>query len=317
MPTPVRRLDLDLAKRPSEPELRGRLWVKDEGLASPAYGGNKVRKLEYLLADAKERGATDLVTWGAVGSHHVLATAVHGAAHDLRTHALLFAQPATAHVRRNALAIDQLCASWAVLPDLGRGAVAAAAHVLRVRRATGRTPYLVPIGGTSPLGVLGWIEGGIELAGQLPEARRVYVAVGTGGTAAGLLAGLAVAGSDAEVVAVRVAPRLVANRAWIRALARRALAVRGSRARLGRLRMVHHWSCGAYGRFDARVERAVARAGEVGLALETTYTGKAFGAAVEELERDEVEAVFVNTASAVQPPVREAELPPELDALLR
>ena len=308
MPTPVRKLEV--------PGLRGRLWVKDEGLASPAYGGNKVRKLEYLLADARERGATDLVTWGAVGSHHVIATAVHGAAHDLRTHALLFAQPETAHVRENALAIDRLCASWTVLPGLRRGALAAAAHVLRVRRATGRQPYLVALGGSSPLGVLGWIDGGIELAEQLPEVSRVYVAVGTGGTAAGLLAGLAIAGRDVEVVGVRVATRLVANPFRIRLLARQALALRGTRARLGRLRIVDSWMCGAYGRWDERVERAVARGREVGLGLETTYTGKAFGACLEELERDEVDAAYVHTLSAVDPEVGDGTLPPELERLI-
>jgi hypothetical protein len=75
--------------------------------------------------------------------------------------------------------------------------------------------------------------------------------------------------------------------------------------------------CGGYGRFDARVEAAAARARDAGLDLETTYTAKAFGAALEELGRDEVDAVYVNTVSAVEPRVREAALPPELEALLR
>lgn len=201
VPTPVRRLEL--------PGLRGRLWVKDEGGISPRYGGNKARKLRNLLADAKLRGATDLITVGAVGSHHVLATAIHGAAENLRTHALLFPQPEAEEVRRNARAIDRLCASWTVLP--GIGALDAAVHLRHLQRSTGRSPTFVAAGGSSPLGVLGWIEGGLELVEQLPQISRVYVAVGTGGTAAGLLAALALAGRDVEVVGVRVVARWVAN----------------------------------------------------------------------------------------------------------
>ena len=145
---------------------------------------------------------------------------------------------------------------------------------------------------------------------------RVYVAVGTGGTAAGLLAGLAVAGRDVEVVGVRVSTRLLANTVRIRLLARQALALRGTPARLGRLRLVHGWMCGAYGRWDARVEQAIARGASVGVGLETTYTGKAFGACLEELERDAVDAVYVHTLSAVEPAVREEALAPELEGLI-
>lgn len=188
--------------------------------------------------------------------------------------------------------------------------------MLRIRRATGRAPVRIPLGGSSPLGVLGWIEGGLELAEQLPDVRRVYVAVGTGGTAAGLLAGLALAGRDVEVVGVRVASRLVANTPRIRLLARRALALRGTRARLGRFRLVHDWICGGYGLADERVDAAVRRAADAGLGLEPTYTGKAFGAVLEELARDDVDAVYVNTVSAIEPPVRDAPLPPELAGLL-
>src|SRR5215472_6673366 len=73
------------------------LWIKRDDLTNPLYGGNKVRKLERLLADAKQRGAQRILTVGAVGSHHVLATAVFGRRAGFEVEAVLVPQPRTAH----------------------------------------------------------------------------------------------------------------------------------------------------------------------------------------------------------------------------
>lgn len=283
-----------------------------------AYGGNKVRKLGPLLADAVARGATDVVTFGAVGSHHVLATAVFGARAGLRVHALLFGQPDAPHVRRVGGASLARLASYAVMEDPLRGAVGLASLVSGIAAETGRVPVTIPVGGSNALGTLGWVDAGRELAarvaaGELPRPSRIFVPVGTGGTAAGLWAGLALAGLDAEVVGVRVVPRAMANTGRLRMLARAALALRGEAATLGRLRWVHGWFCGGYGRADDRV-RAVLDAG-TGLPLEATYSAKALGAALEELARDPADALFVQTASA-STPGDPAPLPPDLEALL-
>lgn len=313
VPTPVRRVEV--------PGLRGRLWVKDEGRASELYGGNKVRKLLKLLEDARAQGATDLVTAGAVGSHHVLATAIHGAGAGFRTHALLFPQPASDHVRHVAAAVARLCASCT--PLSGPAALPWARFVLarRLGRETGRAPYWIPLGGSSPVGVTGWIEAGLELAeqvkqGALPPPARIYVALGTGGTAAGLIAGAAVAGLDTEVVAVQVVPWMLANVPRVRFLAWRGLRRTGRSARLGRLRIVRGWFGEGYGKWDARVEAAAARAREAGIEADFTYTGKTLGACFEELERDEVDALYVHTLSAVEP-TEDGAVPRELEPLLQ
>jgi D-cysteine desulfhydrase len=310
-PTPVRRLDL--------PDLAGRLWVKDEGASGEVYGGNKVRKLRWVLADALSSGRHDLVTVGGVGSHHVLATALLGAEVGLRTHAVLFRQPDTPHVRHVGGLLGARLASHAPLEDPLSGAAAVTALYARVAAEAGR-PYRIPVGGSSTLGTLGWIEAALELAqqvraGELPPPRRVYVAVGSGGTAAGLCAGLALAGLDAEVVGVRVVSRAVANRPRIRALARRASQAWGGEGRLAGLRLVHDWYCGAYGRYEPRVVEAVERGRAVGLELETTYTGKALGACLEELAVDGVDAVFVQSVST-RPLPEAPPLPADLGALL-
>src|ERR1700755_692199 len=93
-PTPVEPI-------PSLSNARADLWIKRDDLTHPVYGGNKVRKLEHLLAavpSSRRGGPPRIVTMGAVGSHHVLATAYFGAQSNMTVEAVLFPQPSTAHV---------------------------------------------------------------------------------------------------------------------------------------------------------------------------------------------------------------------------
>lgn len=291
-PTPVRRVAFD----------GGAVWVKDEGHAGDRYGGNKVRKLGYLLAEAHDAGITDLVTTGATGSHHVIATAVYARTLGMRTHAVVFPQSPTAHVLENARRIEAVCATVRVVPSWLRGSLSVASRVARILKDTGRLPRVIAAGGSSALGTRGWLDAGIELAGQiragdLPSPARVYVPFGTGGTAAGLWAGFAVAGLDVEVVAVRVVTRAIANRVRLEQLARGALGLHGSDVDLGRLRIANELYGAGYGRFDDRVSDAVAVGREAGLPLETTYGGKAFACCLA--ERDGADVLFVQTVSAV------------------
>ncbi|HEY1586869.1 MAG TPA: hypothetical protein VGH63_14345, partial [Polyangia bacterium] len=80
------------------------LWVKHDDESGTAYGGNKVRKLEFILGEARARGAARLVTLGAIGSHHVLATAIYGKQAGFAVDAVVFPQPLTDHVREQMLA---------------------------------------------------------------------------------------------------------------------------------------------------------------------------------------------------------------------
>jgi len=80
------------------------LWVKRDDESGSLYGGNKVRKLEWIVAEAKQRGARRLATMGGIGSHHVLATAIYGRQQGMEVEAVLFPQPLTEHVREQMLA---------------------------------------------------------------------------------------------------------------------------------------------------------------------------------------------------------------------
>jgi 1-aminocyclopropane-1-carboxylate deaminase/D-cysteine desulfhydrase-like pyridoxal-dependent ACC family enzyme len=152
-PTPVEEL---------APLSRGSaaLWVKRDDLTSPLYGGNKVRKLEYLLADAKARGARRVVTVGAVGSHHVLATTLFGARDGLEVDAVLLPQPRTDHV------VEVLRAGLAngMRPSPAGGY---ASMAWQIARKLGGGAYFVTVGGSSPIGSRGYVDEARYLAAQV------------------------------------------------------------------------------------------------------------------------------------------------------
>jgi 1-aminocyclopropane-1-carboxylate deaminase/D-cysteine desulfhydrase-like pyridoxal-dependent ACC family enzyme len=249
------------------------LWVKREDRSGEAYGGNKVRKLEFLLAESRAQGRERVLTVGGIGSHHVLATAIYGAALGLAVEAVVFPQPLNDHVRQQLVA--DLGAGARLVPTRGYAGVPLAV----LARRSGA--YYVPGGGSSVTGTLGFVSAAVELeeqvaAGALPRPDLLYVALGSCGTAAGLIAGLGASGP--EVVAVRVVDRLVANAWRTHRLARATLSRIGAPGPLAPLRVEHTQFGGAYGRATPAAEEAVRRAAQAGLILETTYTGKVMAA---------------------------------------
>jgi 1-aminocyclopropane-1-carboxylate deaminase/D-cysteine desulfhydrase-like pyridoxal-dependent ACC family enzyme len=204
LPTAVQRCD-DLATEADA----GSAWVKRDDLSGEAYGGNKVRKLEFLIGEALARSATDVITFGAAGSNHALATAIYGTAHGLKVHSLLMPQPNASYVRRNLLAATAVGADLRAVADRDGALRAAACLRSELRESTGREPLVVPFGGTSPASTAGFVNAGLELAeqvadGALPEPDLVFVALGSMGTAAGLALGLRAAGMRTRVAAVPV-----------------------------------------------------------------------------------------------------------------
>ena len=206
---------------------RAELWLKREDLASPRCGGNKVRGLEFLLAGLP--AGMVCVTVGGLGSTHCLATATHARDRGLRTVLAQFPQPETATTRVLAAA----SAARADLVVYSRSHVAFPFALWRAWRAAGRwgRRRWIPGGGAAPTAVVGHLLAGLELANQLPAPPdAIVLPLGSGGTTAGLALAMASLGWPTVVVAVRVAPAVVANRWRIARLASgaaRLLARRG------------------------------------------------------------------------------------------
>ena len=309
LPTPVRRLSV------LEQQLgHNALYVKCDHESSALYGGNKVRKLEFLLGEARRKNARAVLTLGGSGSNHVLATALHGRTLGLATVGVVFPQPDSPWVRRNQMAgrqvgLEVFAASsrlsfpWRLMRTLWQK-----------WREDNAALYFVPGGGSSPLGSLGFVNAGLELAAQvhaglLPEPDLVFVALGTGGTCAGLALGFHLAGLRTRVRAVRVVDRWFATRSMLRRLTGGMLRlIEGAGGALptateviSRIELEHGYYGPGYGYATDAGRSSCALFVPEGITLETTYTGKTAAAFLDEARRNPRPLLFWNTFSSAHP----------------
>ncbi|MFB7511949.1 MULTISPECIES: 1-aminocyclopropane-1-carboxylate deaminase/D-cysteine desulfhydrase [unclassified Streptomyces] len=281
-PTPVRRL--------TGPAVRSDLWCKDEsGYGSGGWGGNKVRKLEWLLPEIRRRGARTVLTVGATGTNWGLAAALYARELGIGTALALVDQPEDAHVREQLRRLRQSGATIHRTRTKARTIALAPWLVLRHTHGL-RLPYYLPAGGSAPVGVLGYVEAGLEIAdqvaaGALPEPRHIVTAVGSGGTAAGLALGCAMAGLRSRVLAVVVNDTLPLSTEDLTRLADRTstlLRDRGATAAPPPLALTatrSHLGAG-YGHPTPEATAAAATASALGLHLDPVYSAKAFAAAL-------------------------------------
>jgi D-cysteine desulfhydrase len=281
-PSPVEFLPGTAARPP--------LWLKRDDLNTrpPHLGGNKVRALEFLLGDI--RPGDTVITLGGEGSTHVLATVRHAARLGARTVIVRWPHEmndvACVIARASALGSSRSVR----VPSAVIAVLAAALERIRLRSGRAR---IVPIGGSTPIGTLGHVNAALELvrqveAGLLPTPGTIVVPLGSGGTAAGLSLGLAIAGLPTQVIAARIAPRLGTNEWRVRRLAHatarlieRYSGERITRVARDQLCVDHTVFGGAFGR-ALPVGEAIARkiAAEHGLRLDGIYGAKAIAAAV-------------------------------------
>ncbi|MCP9212302.1 1-aminocyclopropane-1-carboxylate deaminase/D-cysteine desulfhydrase [Streptomyces sp. NEAU-Y11] len=283
-PTPVRRLP--------DPAPGTALWCKDEsGYGDGGWGGNKVRKLEWLLPDARRRGARTLLTVGGIGTNWGLAAALYAREQGMATALALIDQPVDDHVRAQ---LERLRRSGATLHfTRTKLRTMATAPWLFLRHTTaGRLPHYLPAGGSTPVGTLGPVEVALELAdqiaaGALPEPSHLVTAVGSGGTAAGLALGLRLAGLRTRVVGVVVNDTLRLDMPAVTGLARGTAHLLRSRGAglpptsIGpeQLTLVRHWLGPGYGHPTPEALRARRLAADTAsLLLEPVYTAKAMAA---------------------------------------
>ena len=190
-----------------------RILIKRDDLTALGLGGNKARKLEYLVADAQARGATTLVTTGAVQSNHARMTAAAACVAGMRCVLVLTTTNAEPALAGNLL-LDRLYgASVRLVPSVdpmlavGQDEAVVAA-VVAEEQSHGRKAYVIPVGGSSGIGVLGYVGGTAELVVQLAEMAvtpsRLYYASGSRGTQAGLTLGALLCEAPYRVYGVAV-----------------------------------------------------------------------------------------------------------------
>ncbi|MCY1293308.1 D-cysteine desulfhydrase [compost metagenome] len=259
--------------------------MKRDDITPFALGGNKVRKLEFLAADALAQGADTLVTAGAIQSNHVRQTAALAARLGLSCVALLENPIGTADrnylENGNRLLLDLFGAEVELVANLDNADELLAAAGERLR-AAGKRPYLVPIGGSNALGALGYVRAGLELAEQIKASGETFSAVvlasGSAGTHAGLALALEHALPGTRVVGVTVSRPDATQRPKVEGLLQRTADLLGVALPAGlKVELWDQYFAPRYGEPNAGTLEAVRLlASHEGLLLDPVYTGKAF-----------------------------------------
>lgn len=175
------------------------------------FDGNKVRKLEFLLAEAFYNKARTVITFGCVGSNHACATAVYCKELGLDCILMLKPQPNSFIVRRNLLLDLDAGASILLSPNNTLRALSTIHMCLMHKQLYGTFPYLIPTGASCPLGAIGFVNAAFELknqidAGLMPEPDRIYLPIGSAGTTVGLLLGIKMLHMKSKIYAIAVEP---------------------------------------------------------------------------------------------------------------
>ncbi|MGW4821464.1 D-cysteine desulfhydrase family protein [Streptomyces sp. NPDC004227] len=298
---PPRHVDLGTFPTPIEPLPRlaaavglqpDDLWVKRDDLTGLGGGGNKIRKLEWTVGAALAEGATTLVTTGAPQSNHARLTAAAAARLGMNAVLVFPGSPGASHSGN--LVLDGLLDArivWAGDADADRLAQEATAVTERLRRQ-GERPALIPFGGSSPLAARGYLRCAEELMAQVADLRHAVVALGSGGTMAGLVAGLGAervlgvdTGARAEVAA---------------AVCEFAAPISVTAPTTEDLRIRHDQVGKGYGVFTDQVAAALLLAARTeGLILDPVYTGRAMAGLVSAVQDGDIKpgekTVFIHT----------------------
>jgi 1-aminocyclopropane-1-carboxylate deaminase/D-cysteine desulfhydrase-like pyridoxal-dependent ACC family enzyme len=278
-PSPIHRLPRFAAAVGGDVPVE--IWIKREDLLPLAFGGNKLRNLEFLVGAALAEGADTLVTSGRSWSNHCRLTAAAGARAGLEVHLVLSGPPTSApganeRLERVMGAHVQLTAT-----DDRAERTATVEGLVASLRTGGRRPYVIDPGGSSVTGALGQVLAGIELADQasalgfIPDT--VILPTATGGTQAGLLVGLALAGVQAAVVGVAVAHPAADVQPAVEGLALELGRIVGlGPGRRPEVRIEDTRPVAGYGRRDpAADEAAELLARNEGILVDPIYTAKA------------------------------------------
>ncbi len=285
------------------------LWVKRDDLTGLGGGGNKVRKLEYLLGEALARGADTLVTTGAWQSNHARQTAAAAARLGLACHLLLSPgrpQANVAYSRSGNVLLDRLLGARLHVLDPEEAPITAMERLAAQLASQGAKPYVIPRGGTCLLGDLGYAECAVELLAQARaqdiHLDRVVLASGSGGSHAGLVAGFHAMGAAVRVTGVAVRARVDEQRPLVARLAAQAAEALGAESQPPdeAVEVTDAYLGAGYGEPTQPMKEALALAASTeGLLLDPVYTGKAMAGLVDlvrrgEIGRDET-VVFLHT----------------------
>ncbi len=282
------------------------IWIKRDDLCGIALGGNKVRKLQYLLAEAKSQGCDTVFTTGGTQSNHAMLTAACAASLDMRT--TLFLKHKGKIERKGNLILNDIYGAQVEFVDVD--SYEAIYEVMKEKceelKVNGRKGYIIPMGGSNALGSIGYISCVEEISEHMKSINHkcdyLVSATGSGGTTAGLVLGSKKKLMDAKVVGIGIATddfkKIVMN------LVDEANKLLGMDFTIQeeQLEIVYHVGEGYAIPNPEDIPAMDQMAKELGILLDPVYTGKAFSKFVTLLEEDyfkgKNDIVFVHTGGA-------------------
>lgn len=293
--TPLPRLRFAHLPTPIEPLPRlsaalggPALWAKRDDQTGLAFGGNKTRKLEYLLAEAQSHGGRTLVTTGASQSNHCRQTAAAAARFGFGC--ILVLAGSRPEGTTGNLLLDSLLGAELVWTE-GEDRQVCLQRTFDKAWSDGRRPYLIPYGGSSPLGAAAYAQGMAEFLSQGQDVDRIVFATSSGGTQAGLVAGARIHGFGGRVTGISVDEPADALRAKVASLAGETASLLGHSLKFeaGEIEVDDRYLGDGYGVMGEREREAIglfARA--EGLLLDPVYTGRAAGGLIDMVRRGEI-----------------------------
>jgi 1-aminocyclopropane-1-carboxylate deaminase/D-cysteine desulfhydrase-like pyridoxal-dependent ACC family enzyme len=291
-PTPVQNLG-NLEKALGT---KANLFIKRDDLTSPLYGGNKARKLEFTMGDVLAKGSKRIITGGGLGSHMTVSMAAFAKQYNITTDVVLFQQPVNEHVKTNMLLDKYFGANMEYSSNYAAFAVDIAKKYMEGLVKDGKPPYLILPGDSNALADLGYVNAAFEIrdqvkAGKMPEPDYIFVAAGSCGTMAGLLAGLRIAGLKTKVVGIQVSEQFVTNEGVVARLAEQQLRfieknssvdLSGIHFKKQDVIMLNDYLGGGYGHSTEKAEKAIELLkNSENIKLDPTYTGKAMAAMID------------------------------------
>ncbi len=279
------------------------LYIKRDDLTSKDYGGNKVRKLDFLLADVQAKGYKEVITFGYAGSNHCTATAVHSKKLGLNCTLVLLPQIPSYYLKYNLLTSLSFGAKFIYAKNKPLAYLKVAGHFLRTFIKRGKLPYRIEPGGSMPVGVIGFIKAVAELKEQIdkqgiPVPDRIYVPCSSMGTVIGLAIGIQLMGLTSKVHAIKVVDDEYSNDKVIKDLYDNTLQfVRKKAPEIPDLSFTdiplvvrREFYSGTYAQSTDLSKQAVALAmKKQGIPLENTYSAQALGALVDDVRNKKVE----------------------------
>ncbi|MHA2939001.1 D-cysteine desulfhydrase family protein [Vibrio sp. RC27] len=267
------------------------VYIKRDDCTGLAGGGNKARKLEYLIADAQRQGADTLVTIGGYQSNHARQTAAAAAKFGFACELILEdvkGTPKADYYNNGNVLLDQLCGANIHALELEDDGNAYTESLIKSLKEEGKKPYLIPMGGSNVIGSLGYVRCANEILQQTSDKDikidQIVLASGSAGTQSGLLAGLIAAQADIPVLGITVSRSTDDQQQLVIALLKDTLTHLGINPKLAEGKVIADGSYygDGYGMTTPAMISAVKRCAELeGILLDPVYTGKAMAGFID------------------------------------